>query len=337
MMEFFRNTLSPWQWALLALVPPAIIALYFLKLKRQPLEVPSTYLWRRSIEDLHVNSLWQRLRQNLLMFLQLLLIGLAMLALLRPGWQGTKLEGQRFVFLVDNSASMAARDIDGAADRLAEAKRLVENLINQMDSGMAAMIISFADTPHVEQEFTSNRRLLRERLDAIRPTARGTDLRGALELASSLAAAGQTAHNGDGEESNIVEPPPATAYIFSDGRFEDVTGIELDHLKPVYVPIGSFEAPNLAIAAVATRRGEDRLDEQQAFVQVANFPSEPQEAIVELELDGQFLDAAKVDVPAGESAGVVFPLADGSVGGLSARLKYELRGAAGDSLGQDDV
>src|SRR6187455_2663553 len=87
MFEFFRNTLAPWQWGLLALVPPAIIALYFLKLRRQPLEVPSTYLWKKSIEDMHVNSLWQRLRQNLLLLLQLLLVALAMLALLRPGWE----------------------------------------------------------------------------------------------------------------------------------------------------------------------------------------------------------------------------------------------------------
>ena len=55
----------------LAAVPPAIVLLYFLKLKRQPLEVPSTYLWRKSIEDLHVNSIWQRLRQSLLLLLQL--------------------------------------------------------------------------------------------------------------------------------------------------------------------------------------------------------------------------------------------------------------------------
>ena len=61
--------------------------LYFLKLKRQPLEVPSTYLWSRTIEDLHVNSIWQRLRRNLLLFLQILLILLLMLALLRPGWR----------------------------------------------------------------------------------------------------------------------------------------------------------------------------------------------------------------------------------------------------------
>src|SRR5919198_1207215 len=151
MLEFFRNTLSPWQWALIALVPPAIIALYFLKLRRQPLEVPSTYLWKKSIEDMHVNSLWQRLRQNLLLFLQLLLIALAMFALLRPGWEGTKLEGQRFIFLVDNSASMSASDVGDAKNRLAEAKKLVGGMIDEMTPGMTAMIISFADTPQVVQ------------------------------------------------------------------------------------------------------------------------------------------------------------------------------------------
>jgi hypothetical protein len=82
------NTLVWWQWALLAMVPPAIVALYFLKLRREPLAVPSTYLWSRAIEDLHVNSLWQRLRQSLLLFLQLLLIGLLAFTLLRPGWRG---------------------------------------------------------------------------------------------------------------------------------------------------------------------------------------------------------------------------------------------------------
>ena len=97
MNELFRNTLGPWGWLAVGLVPPAIFALYFLKLKRQPLEVPSTYLWTKVIEDLHVNSLWQRLRRNLLLALQLLLVGLAILALLRPGWQGEALDGRRFI------------------------------------------------------------------------------------------------------------------------------------------------------------------------------------------------------------------------------------------------
>src|SRR5437016_12828381 len=134
------NTLTWWQWSLLALVPPAIVALYFLKLNRQPLEVPSTYLWSRPIEDLHVNSLWQRLRQSLLLFLQLLLIAIIVLTLLRPGWSGTKLEGRRFVYLIDTSASMGATDI--APSRLDQAKRQAIDFVEEMEAGAVAMGIS---------------------------------------------------------------------------------------------------------------------------------------------------------------------------------------------------
>jgi hypothetical protein len=342
MTEWFRNTLAPWQWGLLALVPPAIIALYFLKLRRMPLEVPSTYLWKRSIEDMHVNSLWQRLRRNLLMFLQLLLVGLAILALLRPGWEGSRLEGQRFVFLIDNSSSMAATDTEDEPDRLAEAKQLATGLIDQMDSGMSAMIISFADKPQVVQEFTSNRRLLRERLSSIQPTARGTDLGNALDLARGLAKAGTVPTEATGDDTTAV-PPPTTAYIFSDGRFEDVTQSDsvatdaLENLKPVYVPIGSFDAENMAITAVSTRRNDEHPEQRQAFVQVANYTKAAQDVIVELLLDKQFLDATEVKVQAGETKGAIFSLPPGTVGGLSARLKYKLDGVSRDALRQDDV
>jgi hypothetical protein len=340
MIDFFRNTLPAWQWALLALVPPAIIALYFLKLKRQPLEVPSTYLWKKSIEDLHVNSLWQRLRQNLLMFLQLLLIALAMLALLRPGWEGTKLDGDRFIFLIDNSASMSATDAadaTGAKNRLEESKKTVGGLIDQMDPGMTAMIISFSDTPLVVQEFTDNRRLLRERLETIQPSVRGTDLRGALDLADGLANPGRITTEEGGAEIDVVAAQPATVYIFSDGRFEDVKGFSLGNLKPVYVPIGSFDAGNVAITAFSTRRSEAKPEERQAFVQVTNYTAEPRTATVQLLHDAKFFDAKEVTVPAGESSGVAFALTDVQPGDLTAELKFEGEGSAvRDVLAQDD-
>ena len=79
-------------------------------------------------------------------------------------------------------------------------------------------------------------------------------------------------------EIEITEPQPATLYIFSDGRFEDVKDFALGNLRganpenpedpPIYVPIGSLEAQNLAITAFSTRRGEARPEERQAFVQV---------------------------------------------------------------------
>ena len=93
----------------------------------------------------------------------------------------------------------------------------------------------------------------------------------------------------------------------------------------------------LPITAVSTRRNAERPEQQQVFVQVANFTAEPQKATVETSLDGGFLDAAEVEVPAGESKGIVFPLADGAVGELTARLSYELAGTTRDALRQDDV
>ncbi|MCA9231021.1 MAG: BatA and WFA domain-containing protein [Planctomycetales bacterium] len=318
MDSLFRNTLGPASWFLLSLIPLALFALYFLKLKRQPLEVPSTYLWHRVIEDLHVNSLWQRLRKSLLLFLQLLLLALAMLALLRPGWQGQALEGQQFIFLIDKSASMSATDTVSGESRLEEAKRRVETLIDQLDSDMTAMIIAFAEQPEVVQEFTDNRRLLREALDRIEPTASRTDLTGALELADGFANPRRLLT--EEGEFEVSEQEQVELYIFSDGRFRGVEGFSLGNLQPLYLPIGSFAAQNLAITALNARRGEERPDQQQAFVQVANFGEQPQATVVELYLEDRLIDAVELEVPAGDVASTTFALAEEAAGQLRARL-----------------
>ena len=283
-MPDFLNMLSWWQWAVLAAVPPAIVLLYFLKLKRRPIEVPSTFLWHKSTEDLHVNTIWQRLRRNLLLLLQLLVLLLAAGALLRPSWQGTKLTGSRFIFLVDNSASMSATDV--APSRLAEAKRQVGELVDQMRSGDAAMLISFADTARVEQGFTGDRRQLHRALEAIRPTARGTSLLEALKLAAGLANPGRSAE--DISDVRVAEALPATLYIFSDGRFGPVAGFALGHLEPKFVPIGSPEARNVGITAFSVRRNEAKPDRLQAFARLENFGREPVSVSTELLLGRSF-------------------------------------------------
>jgi hypothetical protein len=242
-------------------------------------------------------------------------------------------------FLVDNSASMSATDANGANNRLEEAKKLVGGMIDQMSSGMTAMIVSFADTPQVVQEFTDSRRLLRERLATIEPTVRGTDLRGALELADGLANPNRIPIREGDREIDVVEAQPATVYIVSDGRFEAVKGFSLgSNLKAIYVPIGSLDAKNLAITAFTTRRSESKPEEKQAFVQMANYTPAAQKVVVEVELDGSLLDAKEVSMPAGEMSGVVFPLANAPAGKLAARLKYELDSPnKRDVLEQDDV
>ncbi len=317
MLPTLTNMLSWWQWLILAAVPPAIVALYFLKLKRHPLIVPSTYLWHKSIEDLHVNTIWQRLRRNILLLLQLLVIFLVMGALLRPSWQGTKLIGSRFIFLVDNSASMSATDVQPS--RLDEAKRRASELIDQMKSGDVAMIISFADTARVEQGFTDDRGLLNRRLEAIKPTNRSTSLLEALKLAAGLANPGRSGE--DVRDVQVAEAMPATLYILSDGKFPPVTGFALGHLEPKFIAIGSPEAINVGIVAFSAQRNETSPDRLQAFARLDNFGPSAVKVPAELYLDGRLVDADEVEVSPGEPQGMAFDITAVDTGVLRLKIK----------------
>src|SRR5438067_7327847 len=100
----YHFALPGWLGTILLLVPLAIILLYFLKLKRKPLQVPSTFLWRKSIEDLHVNSLFQWLRENVLLLLQVLIVLFLIYALLGIRFHGSTSESRHYILIIDNSA-----------------------------------------------------------------------------------------------------------------------------------------------------------------------------------------------------------------------------------------
>ena len=298
-----------WQWLLLALVPLLIVLLYFLKLKRQPLQVPSTYLWHKSIEDLHVNSVWQRLRQSLLLYLQLLFIALVAWTLLRPTIQGKRLIGDRFIFLVDNSASMGATDV--APTRLDEAKKRAGELIDEMRTGDVAMLVSFSDGAKIEQSFSEDPRELRRRLDAIKQTDRSTSLAEALRVAAGLANPGRSSNREDAGDVQVAEAEPATLYIFSDGKFPKVKDFSLGHLaekgrEPNYVIIGEPDATNVAIGAFTTGRQEANPDHLQVFARLDNHCAEKVSVIAELSLNGELIDAKPIDIEPGDSTGVEY-------------------------------
>jgi hypothetical protein len=298
------NSLPWWGWGLLALIPPAILALYFLKLKRQPLAVPSTYLWSRTIEDLHVNSLWQRLRQSLLLLLQLLLIVLLAITLLRPGWKGTELIGHRFIFLIDKSASMGASDI--GPSRLDDAKKQVKALIEQMKTGDQAMIISFSSRATPDQSYTGDRRLLRTKVDLISQTNHTSDLNEALRAASGLANPGQTGDPSKGDVG-FAEAMPATLYIFTDGKFASVKNFQLGNLEPVYMKMGYETCGNVAIVAFSTDHHPDKPDKLEAFARIENFGFKAATMEASLFINGTLADAQKVSLPAREIKKANYP------------------------------
>jgi hypothetical protein len=341
----FSTPLRGAEWAVLAGIPVAIIALYFLKLRRRPVQVPSTLLWRRSLEDLHVNSLFQRLRQNLLLFLQLLAVLLAMLALAGPRIQGTTGPGQRFVLAIDNSASMSARDV--APSRLARAKEAAKQVVSSMDGGDLAMVISFADQARVVSNYSGDKRLLLQRIDAIAPTEGTTSLREALQVAAGLA--NPSKQIGEGVDASKVVMPKLK--IYTDGGFADVEGFSLGNLEPEVVVIGppipaltdpggapvkdqsKVKTPsnNVAILALQTRRNEEKAELYQVFGRVHNFRAEP--VVTEAQLwrhvpdqagkAGALIDAIALTIPARSDHSFKFDLPDTGLNELEVRLTVD--------------
>src|SRR3981081_1720335 len=112
------------------LTPPAIIALYFLKIRRPTRVVPALHLWPSQIRDRQANVPWQRLRPSWLLFLQLL----AAAALVAAAVQRVRRAGaslaRHSIVLLDASASMQATDV--APSRLGEAKRQVNAVADHL-------------------------------------------------------------------------------------------------------------------------------------------------------------------------------------------------------------
>lgn len=333
----FLPTLAAWQWAILAAVPVGIILLYFLKLRRHPLPVASTFLWRRTIEDLHVNSLLQRLRRNLLLFLQLLVVALSAIALLRPGWQGESAEERRMIFLLDASASMSATDVVDAPSRFDQAKQRIADQVNAMRGDDSGMLIAFSDRAEILQDFTGDRRRLRDALSAAPVTQRPTDLNEALRTAVGLAHPYQA--SGAEEEAPVgrdvaerdVRAGSAELMIYSDGGFGPLEEIDLRGLSTTFVRIGSDTARNLAIVAFSAERNGERPEQVHAFGRIVNSSAARLEGTVTLTLDGELVDAEAVDVPAGDETGVSFEIESLEAAELQLTLEVD------DELAVDNV
>ncbi|GIW95580.1 MAG: lipoprotein [Pirellulaceae bacterium] len=315
----FLNTLVWWQWLVVVGVPIAIILLYFLKLRRLPVEVPSTYLWSRTLEDLHVNSLWQRLRQSLLLFLQILFACLLIVALLRPGWKGSRLEGERFIIVLDTSASMQATDI--RPSRLEDAKRQAIEFVDSLSPGQTAMLITTSDQSRVEQPYTDNRALLRSRIRAVEATYRTSDLEEALRYASGLANPGRSAT--DPTDVPAPEPMPATMLIFSDGGYERVPSIFLGNLTPKYIPMGQPQPDNVAIVAFAAERGIDDPLQIELYGRLENFSDVDVQANAVLYVNGKLQDAKRLQIEAGGVRGVEFSLRQVEAGYVELRWERD--------------
>lgn len=297
----FLSALSPWQWALAGAVPAGIVALYFLKLKRKPLVVPSTFLWKKSIEDLHVNSFWQRLRKNILLLLQLLVAAAAIFALLHPTANAVE-SGKRYVIAVDNSASMSATD-DGVL-RLDAAKQKANEFIGSLTGTDDLQVLAFNDSARTVSTFSRNPNAAKRAVESIPPTGRRTNLNEAFTIASGLA---NPLVGGELNKEVFTEAQPATLVVVSDGRFPKMPHVTLGRLDVKYLAVGK-PADNLAITKLSARRVANEPDKIDLFGMVQNFSTTAKSATAKLTVNGRSTDLQKIDLAPNDQQPFVFKL-----------------------------
>jgi len=297
--------LAPSFFALAAALIPPLVLLYFLKLKRQPILVPSTLLWRHAIEDIRVNAPFRWFRNNLLLILQFLALAGLIWALVRPAVNARMDGGMTYILLVDNSASMGATDEPGG--RLARAKEEAGKLIDGMQAGDRAMIMSFADKTSIVCAFTSNKSLLKERLKGIRIRDTRTEFTEALKITRGYA-------------ERAAKPP--VVYVLSDGRLGAAGDTELEAAEVRFVRLGQG-GNNIGITGFNASPSFTRPDTLQVFVRINNFANEEVATVCELTAEDRIVDAKSVTMPPGGSVACLFEIRGFSQGVLTAHLGWE--------------
>ncbi|RMF80121.1 MAG: VWA domain-containing protein, partial [Chloroflexi bacterium] len=255
-----------------------IILLYMLRLRRREVTISSTFLWQQILQDNEANTPWQKLRRNLLLFLQLLILLLLAFALARPFVIVPAISAGEIVVLLDASASMNATDV-AEGTRFDEAKRRALEIVDTMGSGDNMTIIRVAGIPEVLASSTNDRLRLRNAIEAAQPSQSSADWGSALTL--TRARANST------DDFNVV--------LISDGGLGTATNLPTIPGDLRYIPIGQSSS-NLAITALATR--ERPGEEPQLFSQITNYGDEDAEVIFDLRVDGELFTAERFTVPA---------------------------------------
>jgi hypothetical protein len=266
-----------------------------LRLRRREMVVSSTLLWQRLLRDREANAPWQRLRRNLLLFLQLLILTGLVIALARPYLPVPAVVSGSVVVLLDGSASMLATDV--APTRFEVARKEVERIIGRLSGGDQMTLILVGRTPQTLVAASADREALRGALSeaAARPLV--ADWEAAFALAAGAAQGF--------EEARIA--------VVSDGGLP--ARLPLLPAEIVYVPVGASGA-NLAISALATRPAANGI---QAFAAVTNYGPEARQALISISLDGRLHDSRRLEIGALETETLTWEL-DGEVGLIEAGL-----------------
>lgn len=297
----------------------AVLALYFLKLRRRPIEVPFVHLFREVLATERSSRLFASLRRVLSLLLALAFVALVTGALADPRPAGSEGSGRIVIIALDASASMQATDVPGGRFEAArvEARRIVEAL----GATDRAIVVELTDSPRPLSPLTSSRAELEAAITAASPHDVGADLAEAARFARDIASGAEDAELVLVSDGRVARSEEARAILAE-------AGIGARH-----VAIGSG-GPNVAITALAVRRYPLDASRNEVLLEVVNTGTGDESVEVELLGDGETVDLQRLTVAAGARERRFFA----GLTGVDRALEARLRRADGttDALAVDD-
>ena len=297
--------LNPSAFYLLAFLP-IVVLLHFLKLRRQHHVVPSVMLWLEAIEDMKANVPFQRLRNSLLLPLQILFLLVVVGGVARPALRQFGALSEQSVVIIDTSASMGATDLGKTRLDIAKAEGL--KLINQLGTNGQMMILDTSRPPHnIRQAFTSDTEKLRQAIEDLSVVHTAPALKAVFNSIAAYASV---------PGAQVVQNPDAVGVVFITDNF----GRLPDAAKSVQlqkIGLGN-RSENIAIVQFSvTRAIEDttlhspRQNRYQVLVGVQSFADTPKEFQVQLGIEGKpFFEDESVVLPPKETTSILFSLED---------------------------
>lgn len=300
-----------------ALAIPVVILFYLLKRKRVVRLVSSTLLWQKFLAESQASSPFQKLRKNWLLYLQILLLALLVLALARPYFKSEARESALRVVILDGSASMQATDEKPSRFERARAEAL--KWVDGLRQGEQMMILLAGATTEVKQSPTSDKAALRRALQACAPADTPTRLAEALRTASAF-----TFEKRGEEERTFGE-----IHLFSDGASPDLSEFENRALPLVYHRIGQ-RGQNAGLITLDVRSHPENPTQRALFASVANCSTNTLQTELELRFEDQLLETRPVTLPPRQTSPQVFLVAQPRDG------VFHLRLTAPDDLAVDN-
>ncbi|QDS95065.1 hypothetical protein FF011L_38490 [Roseimaritima multifibrata] len=274
------NFASPERWIwLLAAIP--IVACFFLRSRRKSQAIATLQFWDQAFHDQPPRSWGGPLRYVGSLFLQLLILGILVFALLNPQQPVDSASQKHLIFVLDRSASMQATD--GSGSRWQQALAAIDAELRSVTDGQQVALLATGQPVQVIVGMSDSAAAVRDRLPTLKSGDGPTDLLAAIEMASRLAP--------DQSSVEIVVVTDGAGGTWVAERLEEFEGVRI-------LSVGRPVA-NAGITQFQARRsfndplGVTVMLEVESFIDAADAPISGR---VHLELEGELLDVWPIEL-----------------------------------------